>query len=389
MERHRGQELDQEDSNLKEKLEFLPERERGSRHEMEYRDYQLLNFVIEQEPRWKRQLRGREEGLIAYLHKLYLTAFPHEPDCEFEELRLFKSERKLTSTEYEWLRQRFHKLKQLEVNRTIEEELEILLTKKQELYDHGVIFDGLIRESEEKLETLKERKQKLIHQMEMELNRRRDREIRGAQCLTAWVENELMPKGRENLMMKRYRRLRLNLLATKLKKQLEQVLKHEWYPSLELSYSLGCREYERIGVWEPYLRVLMEEKMEMDSYLVREFQDESFECEDCMNFPEWLHDVEIIVNEHKLICHSPGGKWVLEADGFRNKHILRRKNRELSCDHETPQRDIEKFTRFSFTKDDSYFVYLTDNGFLRALSLETGAVLASVPNNHIIYYTRQ
>ncbi|PFX12187.1 hypothetical protein AWC38_SpisGene23893 [Stylophora pistillata] len=183
--------------------------------------------------------------------------------------------------------------------------------------------------------------------------------------------------------------LRLNLLARKLKKQLEQVLKHERYRSRGLSYSLERLHFEGIGVWEPYLRVLKEEKMEMDPNLARELQHGSIECEDCTNLPEWLHDVESIVNEHIFICHSPGGKWVLEADGFRNKHILRKRNRELSCDHETPQRDIEKFTRFSFTKNDSYFVYLTDNGLLHALSLETGAVLTSLPNNQIMYFTRQ
>ena len=104
-----------------------------------------------------------------------------------------------------------------------------------------------IEESKKKLETLKERKRELMHEMEMELNRKRDHEVKGAQSWTAWVENELMPKGIENLMMKKYRWLRLDMLTSKLKKQLEQGLerKLDRVRNTSMAYSARSREYGR------------------------------------------------------------------------------------------------------------------------------------------------
>ena len=360
-ERHRGQELDQGESNLKQKLDFLLERARELRHEidvLEFRDCQVLKLILELEHRWKR------EHLNASLLQIKAVIMETWP--------LF-FEPKLTSTEYEWVKHRSHELKQLEVNVTAEEELESLLIEEQKLINVGVFPEK--REEEKRLETLIERRGELMHKMEMELSRKRDHEVKGAQCWTTWIEKELMLKSRENLLMKEDRWFRLHLLTRNLKKQLEQGLEH-WLD-------------RELGVWGSYLRVLKKDKMEMHPYLVKEFQYGSIKFEDYTNFPEGLHDDESIVNGDILIYLSPGGKWVLEADGLRNKNVLRKRNRELSCDHETLQRDIGKFTRFSFTKDDLYLVYLTDNGSLHALFLETGTILTSVSSNQIIYFTEQ
>ena len=78
------------------------------------------------------------------------------------------------------------------------------------------------REEEKRLETLIERKGELMHKMEMELSRKRDHEVKGAQCWTTWMEKELMFKSRENLLMKEDHWFRLHLLTRNLKKQLEQ-----------------------------------------------------------------------------------------------------------------------------------------------------------------------
>ena len=360
-ERHRGQELDQGESNLKQKLDFLLERARELRHEidvLEFRDCQVLKLILELEHRWKR------EHLNASLLQIKAVIMETWP--------LF-FEPKLTSTEYEWVKHRSHELKQLEVNVTAEEELESLLIEEQKLINVGVFPEK--REEEKRLETLIERRGELMNKMEMELSRKRDHEVKGAQCWTTWIEKELMLKSRENLLMKEDRWFRLHLLTRNLKKQLEQGLEH-WLD-------------RELGVWGSYLRVLKKDKMEMHPYLVKEFQYGSIKFEDYTNFPEGLHDDESIVNGDILIYLSPGGKWVLEADGLRNKNVLRKRNRELSCDHETLQRDIGKFTRFSFTKDDLYLVYLTDNGSLHALFLETGTILTSVSSNQIIYFTEQ
>ena len=354
-ERHRGQELDQGESNLKQKMDFLLERARELPHEidvLEFRGCQVLKLILDQD-------RTEERDYLNFFQLCY-----------------FKYKRMLTSTEYEWMEHRSHELKQLEVNVTAEEELKSLLIEQQKLINE--IFDGVFpgkREVEKRLETIIERKGELMHKMEMELSRKRDHEVKGAQCWTTWMEKELMLKGRENLLMNKYRWFRLHLLTRNLKKQLEQELEH-WLD-------------RALGVWGSYLRVLKKDKMEMHPYLVKEFQYGSIKFEDYTNFPEGLHDDESIVNGDILIYLSPGGKWVLEADGLRNKNVLRKRNRELSCDHETLQRDIGKFTHFSFTKDDLYLVYLTDNRSLHALCLETGTVLTSVSSNQIIYFTKQ
>ena len=206
---------------------------------------------------------------------------------------------------------------------------------------------------------------------EQELHEIDETEVKGAQCWTAWVEKELMLKGGENLLMNEYRWFRPNLLTRKIKKQLE------------------LRPDAELEVWESYLSVLRKDKMEMHPSLVKEFQHGSIKFEDYTYLPEGLHDVESKFNEDILIYLSPGEKWVLEADGFRNKNVLRKRNRELTCDHETLQYDIGNFTCFSFTKDDLYLAYLTENGSLHALSLETGTVLTCVSTNQIHYFTKQ
>ena len=369
-ERQRGQELDQVESNVKQKLDFLLEQEREPRHEIdltEFRDHRMLKLILDPKHRWKRQQQEYEQDLNA-------SRF------EKEETWKFAFEHKLTYKESERASHQLHRLRRLdlEVNATAEEELESLLSEGQTLNNRvavELIFGSVKHELEKRLETLEERKRELMHEMKIELSRKRDHEVKGAQCWTAWVEKEFMLKGGENLMMKEYRWFRLNLLTRKVKKQLEQ------------GKELGLDREER--VWESYLRVLKKEKMEMHPYFVKEFQHRSINFEDYTYFPEGLDDSESKANEDILIYLSPGGKWILEVDGFRNKNVLRKRNRELSCDHETPQRDIGKFTRFSFTKDDLYLVYLTDNGSLHALSLETGTVLTTVTSNHIIYSTKQ
>ncbi|PFX11934.1 hypothetical protein AWC38_SpisGene24185 [Stylophora pistillata] len=231
---HRRQELDQEESNLKQKLEFLLERERGSRHEMQYRDYQVLKFVLDQERRWKGELQEREENPVAFVNLEQELGREWIAETWKTWTWLSKCERGLTSTEFAWVRNRFHELKQLEVNLTAEEELESLLIKEGRMYDEltsdrvtefdrtmerifrdfelpqiyrtteelGHLFacrqlfssqfwedwrlclpgskQSEIEESKKKnLETLQERKRELMHEMEMELNRKRDHEVKG------------------------------------------------------------------------------------------------------------------------------------------------------------------------------------------------------------------
>ena len=72
---------------------------------------------------------------------------------------------------------------------------------------------------------------------------------------------------------------------------------------------------------------MKKETMKIHPDLVKELQHGSIKFKDYTNFPEGLHDVESVVNEDILSFLSPGGNWVLEVDGFRNKHILQKRNR--------------------------------------------------------------
>ena len=350
LERQRGQELDQVESNLEKKLDFLFERELHKIDETDFQDYLGRKLILDGRHRRKRQKQECEQDLNASLL---------ERKAKERRTWTFVSEYEPLRTESGCLRHRFHELRRpdLEVHVTAEEELEQLCDVPRVLH--------------EECDTLEERKRELMHEMEMELSRKRDHEVKGAQCWTAWVEKELMLKGGENLLMNEYRWFRPNLLARKIKKQLE------------------LRPDAELEVWESYLSVLRKDKMEMHPSLVKEFQHGSIKFEDYAYLPEGLHDVESKVNEDILIYLSPGEKWVLEADGFRNKNVLRKRNPELTCDHETLQYDIGNFTCFSFTKDDLYLAYLTENGSLHALSLETGTVLTCVSTNQIHYFTKQ
>ena len=347
LERKLSLEVKHLEPKLKEEVELLLERKHVLEHELNSRNRDLE--IDQQELIVKEGLKLTAERVCELQNKL----------ARLEELKRMLE------------RQRGQELDQVESN--LKQKLDSLLLEHgsdvMDFLDYQFLQFTL--DAEHRWARLKEKKRELIHEMEMELSRKGDREVEGAQCWSAWVEKELMLKGGENLIMEEYRWFRLNLLTRQIKKQLE------------------LRPHAKLRVWESYFSVLLQDKMEMHPSLVKEFQHGSIKFEDYMYLPEGLHDVESKVNEDFHIYLSSGGKWVLEADGFRNKNVLRKRNRELSCDHETLQCNIGKFTRFSFTKDDLYLVYLTDNGSLHALYLETDTVLTCVSSNQIVYFTQQ
>jgi len=56
--------------------------------------------------------------------------------------------------------------------------------------------------------------------------------------------------------------------------------------------------------------------------------------------------------------------------------------------HRNPDHIISRFTEFTLTNDDLYFLYSSE-GSLRALSLQTGTVLTSVSGCNLVYFTRE
>ena len=74
---------------------------------------------------------------------------------------------------------------------------------------------------------------------------------------------------------------------------------------------------------------------------------------------------------------------------MQGMRLLRTGNQDRHVDHHgNPEQSISKFTHFTRTIDDLYFVYSCD-GSLHALSLQTGKVLTSVSGCILIYLRKQ
>ena len=123
-----------------------------------------------------------------------------------------------------------------------------------------------------------------------------------------------------------------------------------------------------------------ERKMSSD---MKEFHDEEF------NFDKGFQNLVCDVNEEiGTICLSPETKRVKRGD-VRGMRLLRTGNQDLHVDHtRKPEHIISKFTHFTRTIDDLYFVY-SCGGSLHALSLQTGKVLSSVSGCNLIYLRKQ
>ncbi|XP_068722794.1 uncharacterized protein [Montipora capricornis] len=94
-----------------------------------------------------------------------------------------------------------------------------------------------------------------------------------------------------------------------------------------------------------------------------------------------------------FICVSPRKKWLLLV--FPNKcNILRvysvsegNEEQHFLDDNCIPRDLGEPFVDFTFTNDDSYFIYSTSSGSLHALCLQTGTILKSVSGANLFYCT--
>ena len=387
LERHQGQELDQIIVMLKRELEWTLERELELEHKLANKGEQRRGLErqwwalepMDEELRWelqltlerKSELQDKLASIAEQRRKLGLEPMDVKPKRELERLLAYALENKLRQE-----RELVHKIERV----------------KCQLYDTMTkMMSGLFRVKDLKSEW---------HDLEDMLKQAQqlDDEPESTQEWMGWVENVLMLKRKGNLMVKKYRWLRLKRLKLKLKQQLEQWLKNELDNLRRPKRMLTREEHvarnmswpelpERKGkwqLWERYLKLMKDKKWEIS--MVKEFLNEAFTFEACTNIPKGFHVNE--VNGDICFCFSPEGKWVMEADG-PNICNLQTRNRELSCNHGTPEHIISKVTRFSFTNDDLYFVYLSDDGSLHALSLQTGTVLTSVSGSNDIYFTKQ
>ena len=94
------------------------------------------------------------------------------------------------------------------------------------------------------------------------------------------------------------------------------------------------------------------------------------------------------VNEEIDICVSPDAK-LMETGDVRGMRLLKTGNQDRPVDHHgNSEHIISKFTHFTLTIDDLYFVYSCE-GSLHALSLQTGKILTSVSGCNLIYLKKQ
>ncbi|PFX17966.1 Furin-like protease 1, isoform 1-CRR [Stylophora pistillata] len=209
-----------------EELKRMLERHQG-------RELDQGEMMVKQVCRWERHLQEERVGTVRLLRKLVME----NSVAGIEELGDVIMEQELKFPETR-LDREFYELRFQLCNEVASEVWEWMMTAKDELTK--IALDRK-RELENELETLIKRKRKRMHEMKMELNQDGYREVKSAQCWTEWLENKLKLKGRENLMLKENRWLRLNLFTRKLRNQLEQQLEQELYAVRQTSYTLPRR----------------------------------------------------------------------------------------------------------------------------------------------------
>ena len=428
LERHRGQELEQMEVKLQRELMWTLERERELEHklaniaelerELERHRWQkleqIMDVVLKRQLKWilegvrdvedelankagqrrtlKRQLGLRLEPMDVKLRRELEFTLERKTELEHELASIVNVKRGLESHRGEKVQQMDVRVKR-DLEQLLEHGLESKLKQERKLH-HRIqrVNEALEYELDDEIAIMTSGALRLEdlepewHDLEdMKQAQQLDNELESTQEWMGWVENMLiLRKG--NLMVKKYRWLRLKRLKLKLKQELEQWLEQGLDNLRRLTHKYFLERPVWTGKWQLWERYLELVKEKWEISMMKEFHNEAFTFEACTNIPKRFHINE--VNGDILFCFSPEEKWVMESDG-PNICNLQTRNRELSCNQGTPEHIISKVTRFSFTNDDLYFVYLSDDGSLHALSLQTGTVLTSVSGSNHIYFTKQ
>ena len=115
----------------------------------------------------------------------------------------------------------------------------------------------------------------------------------------------------------------------------------------------------------------------------------SFKRDVFLNFPKGFLD---LVGNDISHCLSPRNMWMVNSREMGEIHLLRTGFQEQdSCDYSSEKQEyrITKAKYLTFTYDDLYVVYLSYEGLLHALSLQTGTVFTSVSGCNCCYFTRK
>ena len=124
--------------------------------------------------------------------------------------------------------------------------------------------------------------------------------------------------------------------------------------------------------------------------LFRGVRDDAFKINLWRNIPKGFQNLLDCVNGEILNCMSPEMKWVIQADDSLQVSRLPTENQEEHHIHlEKPVHNFSKFTRFTCSNDDHFFVHQSSGGSLQALSFKTGKVLSSVSGCNVCYFTRE
>ena len=123
--------------------------------------------------------------------------------------------------------------------------------------------------------------------------------------------------------------------------------------------------------------------------LLKGVHDDAFKISLWRNIPEGFQKLLDCVNGEILTCVSPEMKWVIQADDSLQVSKLQTGNQEQHhTDLEKPVHTFSKFTCFTFSNDDLFFVHQSSGSSLQVLSFKTGKVLSSVSGCNVCYFTR-
>ena len=225
-------------------------------------------------------------------------------------------------------------------------------------------------EQEPELERVEELELERKRVEKLELERKRVEEL------------ELVLKRGEELELELERK-RVEELKLVLKREVELELERKKVEELELVLKRG-EELELVLKWKLDWKLEWKSDLHVDLGL---FCD-SFKSGLFINSPKDFWDLFGTVSS---LCVSPKKKWMaVRNKNIQETHLLQtRIQEEEFCNSAKQEHFIARVVDLSFTTDDLYVVYLSDNDSLHALSLQTGTVFTSVSGRDLFYFTRE
>ena len=100
----------------------------------------------------------------------------------------------------------------------------------------------------------------------------------------------------------------------------------------------------------------------------------------------------VFPTKYTMLGFSSQKKWVVQLRGAKGIHLMQTGVEEphfSTVKIRTQEHDVLGVDRFTFTNDDSYFVYSTGAVSLYALHLQTGTVFESVSGRNLFYFTKE